>query len=114
MLLSMLENMHMALGGTGTGNGRGQSDKARDEAIQKLGDMMGKQRSLLDKTMRQQQGSGDPKDGGTQGLAKQQGELQKELNGAMGSMDPKLRQQLQDAQRAMENAGKALGAKDMD
>ncbi len=44
---------------------------------------MGQQRALMDKTLRQQQGNGDPKDGGAQGLAKQQDELRQKLNQAM-------------------------------
>ena len=68
MLQTMLENMRMSAGRQGGGGGT--QNKALNEAIQKLGDMMGKQRSLLDKTIRQRQGHGDPKDGGAPGPAR--------------------------------------------
>ena len=60
-----------------------------NDAIKKLGDMMGQQRSLIDKTMRQRQGNGDPKDGGTQGLFKRQGALKNDLDKLLDGMDPK-------------------------
>jgi len=113
MLQNMLENMHMAQNPSGKGGGS-PADKARDQAIQKLGDMMGQQRALLDKTLRQRQGSGDPKDGGPQGLARQQGALQKQLGDALKGMDPKLKDALGEAERAMGKAGQALGQKDFD
>ena len=52
------------------GNG-GQSprDKALNDAMNKLGDVMGKQRALLDKTFRQRQAMAIPRDGGAQGPA---------------------------------------------
>ncbi|HWC63549.1 MAG TPA: DUF4175 family protein, partial [Rhizomicrobium sp.] len=84
MLQNLLENLKVSKGGQG-----GQENKALNDAIQKLGDMMGKERGLLDKTMREKQGNGDPKDGGTQGLARQQSELQKQLQDAAKGMDPK-------------------------
>jgi hypothetical protein len=114
MLQAMLENMHMAQASGGAGGGGSPADKARNQAMQKLGDMMGQQRALLDKTMRQRQGNGDPKDGGPQGLAKQQGALSKQLNDLVNGMDPKLKEQLGKAGKAMDNAGKALGQKDFD
>jgi hypothetical protein len=79
-----------------------------------MGDMMGKERGLLDKTMRQQNGNGDPKDGGSQGLAGQQGQLRKELDGAMQGLDPKMGQKLGPAGQAMDRAEKALGQKNLD
>lgn len=110
MLQSMMENMHMA---RGSGGGQPQ-DKALNQTIQKFGEMMGKQRSLLDKTMRQRQGNGDPKDGGPQGLSKQQGALKKELDQTLNSLDPKTKQALGEAGKAMENAQRALGQQDLD
>jgi hypothetical protein len=74
---------------------------------------MGKQRALLDKTFRQRQGQGDPKDGGAQGLAQQQGNLQKELQDAMKGMDPKAAGKLGEAGRAMSEAQKSLAQGDM-
>ena len=76
-LQNMLENMRIA---RRSGSGQGsQRNSALNKAIQEYGEMMGQQRALIDKTMRQQQGSGDPKDGGAQGLARQQSELRRRL-----------------------------------
>ena len=61
-LQNMLENMRMAKSGSG---GKGsQQNTELNQAIQEYGDLMGQQRALMDKTLRQQQGKGDPKDGG--------------------------------------------------
>jgi len=110
MLQSMLENLHMT-----QGNGAGQSaqNKALNQQMQKFGALMGKQRALLDKTFRQRQGQGDPKDGGAQGLAQQQRDLQKELQDAMKGMDPKAAGKLGEAGRAMSEAQQSLGRGDM-
>jgi len=113
MLQAMLENMHMAQSGSGGGAGSGQN-KALNDAMQKLGDVMGQQRALLDKTMRQRQGGGDPKDGGMQGLSKQQGDLKQQLGQALKGLDPKIQGAMGDAGKAMENAQRALGQKDLD
>jgi hypothetical protein len=112
LLQSMLENMHMT---QGSGSGQGsQQNKALNDAINKMGDMMGKQRGLLDKTFRQQQGKGDPKDGGAQGLAKQQQDLQKQLQDALKGMDPKLGAKLKDGADAMNKAQGSLQKGDLD
>jgi hypothetical protein len=110
MLQSMLENLHMQQGG---GGGQDAQSKALNEQMQKFGDMMGKQRSLLDKTFRQGQGQGDPKDGGAQGLARQQNDLQKQLQDAMKGMDPKAAGKLGEAGRAMDQAQKSLERGDL-
>ncbi len=109
-LQSMLENMRMT-----RSNQAGQSpqNKALNEKLQKFGAMMGKQRSLLDKTFRQQQGQGDPKDGGTQGLQQQQGALEKELQESLKGMGGKSAQKLREAGKAMGDAQSALGQKDL-
>ncbi|HWY60396.1 MAG TPA: DUF4175 family protein [Rhizomicrobium sp.] len=109
MLQNLLENMKMQKSGQG-----GQQNKALNDAIQKLGDMMGKERGLLDKTMRQQNGNGDPKDGGSQGLAGQQGQIRKDLQGAMQGLDSKMGQKLGPAGQAMDRAEKSLGQKNLD
>ena len=112
MLQSMLENMRMS---QSAGNGQqSQQDKARNEALQKYGNLMGKQRNLLDKTFRQKQGQADPKDGGAQGLAKQQQDLQKELQDALKGMDGKTAEKLREAGKAMGEAQDSLGKKDME
>jgi hypothetical protein len=110
MLQSMMENLHMT---RGQGGGQPQ-DKALNQAIQKFGEMMGKQRGLLDKTMRQRQGNGDAGDGGAQGLSRQQGALKKELDETLKSLDPKTKDALGEAGKAMENAQRALGRQDLD
>ena len=76
--------------------------------------MMGKERSLLDKTMRQKNGNGDPKDGGTQGLQSQQKSLQQQLKAMLQQMDPKARDKMNAAGSAMDQAQQALGQKNLD
>jgi uncharacterized protein (TIGR02302 family) len=111
MLQSMLENLH-----TTQGSGQGAQtpqNKKLNEAMQKLGGLMGKQRNLLDKTFRQRQGQSDPKDGGAQGLQKQQSDLEKELQDSLKGMDGKSAQKLREAGKAMGEAQDALGRKDL-
>jgi uncharacterized protein (TIGR02302 family) len=108
MLQNLLENLKMQQGKGGPQN------KALNDAIQKMGDMMGQERGLMDKTMRQKNGNGDPKDGGSQGLAGQQGQLRKELDGAMKSLDSKMGSKLGPAGQAMDRAEKALDQKNLD
>jgi uncharacterized protein (TIGR02302 family) len=108
-LQSMLENMRMSQGK----NGQSAQNKALNEKLQKYGNLMGKQRALLDKTFRQQQGQADPKDGGTQGLQKQQQELEKELQDSLKGMDGKSAQKMREAGKAMGDAQGALGRKDL-
>jgi len=74
LLQSLIENLQIS----GT-PGSGTSSTADSEALRNLGDLMGKQRMLLDKTFRQSQGTGDPKDGGAKGLAQQQGQIRGDL-----------------------------------
>jgi uncharacterized protein (TIGR02302 family) len=107
MLQAMLENMHVT-----TGNGAGQGDEATDQALRNLGDLMGKQRMLLDKTFRQSEGNGDPKDGGAQGLSKQQGQLKGDLNTLQkqfGGKKGQAQKNFDDAGRLMDEAQQALG-----
>jgi hypothetical protein len=75
---------------------------------------MGKQRSLQDKTFRQRQGQGDPKDGGPQGLQRQQQALEKELQDSLKGMGGSAAQKLREAGKAMGEAQGALGRKDLD
>ena len=107
LLQSILENLHMAQGGQGGGDSAKQN--ALNGAMQKFGEMMSKERSLLDKTMRQQNGNGDPKDGGAQGLARQQQQLRQELDKTMKSLDMNLGSKLGPAGQAMDRAGQSLG-----
>jgi len=110
MLQSMLENMRMTQGGKGE---QTPQSKAMNEKLQKLGGLMGKQRALLDKTYQQRQGKADPKDGGTQGLQKQQRDLEKELQDSLKGMDGKSAQKMREAGKAMGDAQNALGQKDL-
>ena len=115
MLQNLLENLHMQ-----AGNGQGQQspeDKAASDAVKKLGELMGKQRELLDKTYRQGEDAGNPKDGGGKGLAQQQGKLKDELGKVLkGLGDQKVQtpKSLGDAGRAMGEAQGELGNKDFD
>jgi uncharacterized protein (TIGR02302 family) len=112
LLQSMLENLHISQGSGGSGPQSPQNKKL-NEAIQKFGGLMGKQRNLLDKTFRQQQGQADPKDGGAKGLAKQQNDLEKELQDSLKGMDGKSAEKLREAGKAMGDAGSALGHQDL-
>ena len=108
-LQNMLENMRMTQGK----GGQGEQNKALNQKLQKYGNLMGKQRALLDKTFRQQQGQGDPKDGGSKGLQKQQQELEKELQDSLKGMDGKSAQKMREAGKAMGDAQSALGRQDL-
>ena len=103
----------MTSGGKG-GDGQSAQDKATNEKLQKFSNLMSKQRQLLDKTFRQKQGQPDPKDGGAQGLQKQQQDLQKELQDSLKGMDGKSADKLRDAGKAMGDAQNSLGQKDLD
>jgi uncharacterized protein (TIGR02302 family) len=113
MLQALLENVQVA-GGEGQG-GSGQGDQAANEALQGLGELMGKQRLLLDKTFRQSDGTGDPKDGGAKGLSGQQGQLRGDLE-ALKKKSGKNRgaggPNLDKAGRYMDEAQQALGLSD--
>jgi uncharacterized protein (TIGR02302 family) len=102
MLQNLLENLHMQNGPGGSGS---PGDKALSDAIQGLGDLMGRQRSLMDKTYRQQQGNADPKDGGAKGLAQQQQKLRDDLNKVLKGLGD----QKQKAPDSLGGAGRAMG-----
>jgi uncharacterized protein (TIGR02302 family) len=109
MLQSLLENMHPG------GAGSGQADKAMSQAIQGLGDIIGRQRQLLDKSLRQGEGAGDPKEGGGKGLANQQGKLHEDLDRLLkGLHGRKLSgaDKFGQAGQAMGDAHDALGRQD--
>jgi uncharacterized protein (TIGR02302 family) len=110
MLQNLLENLRPA-----AGKGGAPGDKALSDAIEGLGDIIGRQRQLLDKTYRQGQGAGDPKDGGGKGLAESQGKLHQDLDkitkGLGASKAPK---NLGDAERQMQDAQGRLGSNDFD
>ncbi len=108
LLQDMVENLQVEGGAGGTGNA------AEDKALRDLSDLVGKQRALLDKTFRQSQGAGDPKDGGAKGLAQQQGQLQSDLGTILknGGKSPAARD-LGRAQKMMGDAAGALGLGDL-
>jgi hypothetical protein len=113
MLQSLLENMRP---GT-SGSGAGKTDKALSDAMKGLGDVIGRQRQLLDKSMREGQGAGDPGDGGGKGLAGQQGRLRKDLGRiekGLGGRNQPGSDKLGEAERAMGDAQQALGAQAFD
>jgi uncharacterized protein (TIGR02302 family) len=115
MLQSLLENLQM---NAGAGGGQqSPEDKAKSDAVQQLGDLMGKERELLDKTYREREDSGDPKDGGGKGLAQQQGKLKDELNQIMkglGGQKVAPPKSLGEAGRSMGEAQGELGNQDFD
>jgi uncharacterized protein (TIGR02302 family) len=111
MLQNLLENMHTS------GKGGAQGDKSAEEAMKALGDIIGRQRQLLDKSLREGQGAGDPKDGGGKGLAGQQGQLRQDLNRVLkglGSRKLSGGDKLGDAGREMGSAQDALGQQSFD
>ncbi len=116
-LLALLQNLleNLRLGGSGAG-GNGQANnpqsKALHDAIQGLGDLMGKQRGLLDKTFRGQQGEAiKPKDLQTEqnGLQNKLGEILKGL----GDQKIPAPNDLGRAGRSMGQSGQDLGSNDL-
>ena len=114
MLQSMLENVQMSNGPGGqSGQGAGRAGNTpADEALKGLGDVMGRQRLLLDKTFRQGDGTGDPKDGGAKGLAQQQGQLRGDLEALKKKSGKNGTPNLDKAGRLMEEAQQALALSD--
>jgi uncharacterized protein (TIGR02302 family) len=111
MLQNLLENMHA--GGARTG----QADKGAAEAMKALGDIIGRQRNLLDKSLREGQGAGNPGDGGGKGLAGQQGRLREDLDRilkGLGNRKLSGAEKFGDAGREMGNAQDALGQQSFD
>ncbi len=105
MLQNLLENLRMTQGEGGQGQTADTpQQKAMREAIQGLSDMMGKQRQLMDRAFRREQGAGQPGDD-PQSLAREQGQLRDQLNNTLKN----LKGQNPDAPGAMEQAGKAMG-----
>ena len=106
LLQQMLENLRVT---QGSGNGQGKpsdtpQQKALRDAVQGLSGMMGKQRQLMDRAFRSEQGNPAPGDT-PQGLAREQGQLQQDLNKLMQDMQ----KQGQKAPGALGKAGKAMG-----
>jgi hypothetical protein len=79
--------------------------------------LTGKQRQLLDKTFREQQGNPDPQAGGPKGLSQQQGNLHQQLNKLTEGLGPKLGaagKQLGEAGKEMGDAQSKLGEHALD
>jgi len=112
-LLALLQNLIENLQFSNV-PGAGAGSTADSDALRALGDVMGKQRMLLDKTFRQSQGTGDPKDGGPKGLSKQQSELQNDLGSLLkkGGKSP-AQSDLGRAQSLMGDAAQALNLGDL-
>ncbi len=111
MLQNLLENLKVTGGG---GSGGSPADKALSDAIQGLGDMIGRQRQLLDKSYREGQGAGDPKDGGGRGLAESQGKLRGDVEKILKGLGSKAPRSLGDAEKQMGSAQDRLGSNDFD
>ena len=112
MLQGLLENLHM---GNGTGGENRPGSKAMRDAIEGLSDLTGRQRQLLDKSFREGQGAGDPKDGGGKGLAGEQGRLRDDLDKitkGLGAGRLPVPGALGEAERQMGQAQNELGSGD--
>ncbi|MBV9330922.1 MAG: DUF4175 family protein [Alphaproteobacteria bacterium] len=110
LLQNLLENMHTVAPGGGTGVA-GQ-DKALGDAVQGLGNLMGKQRGLLDKTFRNEQGTARE---GT-GLSNEQGQLRQELGKILQGLKSAKRGvpgELGDAERQMGQSQQELNNHDL-
>jgi hypothetical protein len=112
LLQGLIENLRLTQGG----GGGSPEDKALSDAIKNLDDLMGQQRNLLDKTYRQQQGNGDPQDGGPKGLAQKQGQLRGKLGEALKGLKGQkgAGNSLGRAEREMGTAQNQLGGNDTD
>ncbi|HEX4302713.1 MAG TPA: DUF4175 family protein [Rhizomicrobium sp.] len=112
LLQNLLENLHLSSGGNGQGDANNPQNKALSDAIGKLGDLMGRQRGLLDKTFKGRQGEHvDPK-----AMQQEQSDIQKKLGEIMqGLGDQKVPApgDLGRADRSMGQSGSELGSSDM-
>ncbi len=111
LLQSLLENLHLSQGGGG-GDANNPQNKALSDAIKGLGDLMGRQRELLDKTFKGRQGETvDPK-----GLQKEQGDIQKQLGDilkGLGGQKIPTPGDLGRADQSMGQSGNELGSSDL-
>jgi uncharacterized protein (TIGR02302 family) len=105
MLQNLLENLRMAQsqgqGGQGQQGEQSAQQKALSDAVQGLSGMMGKQRGLMDRSFRREQGM--PGDN-PQGMSQEQGALRDQLNKAL----QELRRQGQNVPGAMDRAARAM------
>ncbi|NOT40383.1 MAG: TIGR02302 family protein [Alphaproteobacteria bacterium] len=103
-LQDMLENMQMAGGGQMTGE-----QKSATEALEKLGQMIARQRALMDKTFREQQQALESGVKKPSGLKGEQEKLSDELSAMMKKAGPgEMAQAMRRAQDAMDDAADKL------
>ncbi len=103
-LQDMLENMQMAGGGQMTGE-----QKSATESLEKLGQMIARQRALMDKTFREQQQALESGVKKPSGLKGEQEKLSDELSTMMKKAGPgEMAQTLRRAQDAMDDAADKL------
>jgi hypothetical protein len=108
-LQDMLENLQVAGGGQMTGE-----QKSATEALEKLGQMIAKQRALMDKTFREQQQAQELGVKKPSGLKGEQEKLSDELSAMMKKAGPgDIAQALKRAQEAMDNAAEKLASGDL-
>lgn len=114
-LSEMLRNMQMTLAAGPGGNGEMEQDKELRESLEQLGDLIGRQRGLMDDTFnaeRLPEGEARP----TDDLAEDQGDLRETLEALRGALDEQSgaggSEALEEAERAMEMAENALGEGD--
>ncbi|HUO89268.1 MAG TPA: TIGR02302 family protein [Rhizomicrobium sp.] len=111
LLQQLLENLKLSNGSGGDANN--PQNKALSDAIHGLGDLMGKQRGLLDKTFKGRQGDKvDPK-----ALQNEQGDIQKKLGDIMkglGGQKVPVPNDLGRAGRSMGQSGQELGSNDLE
>ncbi|MBL6852928.1 MAG: DUF4175 domain-containing protein [Alphaproteobacteria bacterium] len=110
LLQTLLENLKLSSGSGG--NADTPQNRAMGDAIRKLGELMGKQRGLLDKTFKGRQGEHvDPK-----ALQSEQNDIQKQLNDVQkGLGDQKIPapSDLGRAGSSMGQSGQELGSNDL-
>jgi len=112
LLQSMLENLRLSNGSGGSGNADTPQNKAMSDAIRGLGDLMARQRSLLDKTFKGRQGDHvDPK-----ALQKEQEDIRKQLGDiqkGLGEQKIPAPGDLGRAGTSMGQSGQELGSSDL-
>ncbi len=110
-LMDMLENLEMVSPGSRPNMGPGE--KAMEDALGDLGNIIGKQRNLLDETFRQQQ-DGD-QGSNESGIAGDQEALRERLDDLMDNLDENgvdLPSELERAERAMRGSQESLENQD--
>ncbi|MBI1211386.1 MAG: TIGR02302 family protein [Alphaproteobacteria bacterium] len=114
-LLSQLQNMLENMQAMGSG-AMSPEQKATSEALEKLGDMIGQQRGLMDKTFREQTAREDPERGGSanpqryQQLSGEQSKLGQQLSQMLKQLGhgQEVPDALKGAQRSMAQAAEDL------